>query len=185
VDVAGRAFDGVILHPFLTVDGVRDSVRRVREAAQRVGRDPSAVRCVATIVVAPDASAQDEALAVRARAAGYFSVSGLGDALVRANGWDEADLARYRGQRPLVELDGLPADKHLSRQQLIDLCDGMPATWIPSSSVTGDARTCAHRLREYLAAGADEIILHGMVGDQVTGLARHFSAVREEEADAR
>jgi probable F420-dependent oxidoreductase len=59
VDVAGRAFDGVILHPFLTVDGVRDSVRRVREAAQRVGRDPSAVRCVATIVVAPDASAQD------------------------------------------------------------------------------------------------------------------------------
>nr|WP_281168892.1 TIGR03857 family LLM class F420-dependent oxidoreductase [Streptomyces sulphureus] len=185
LDVAGSSFDGVILHPFLTVDGVRESVARVRRAAERASRDPAAVRCVATVVVAPDASEQEEALAVRARGAGYFSVSGLGDALVRANGWDEQDLARYRSQRPLVELDGLPADKNLSRQQLSDLCEGMPAHWIPTAAVTGDARSCAARLHSYRAAGADEIILHGMVGDQIAALAGHFTADGREAADAR
>ena len=39
-------------------------------------------------------SAEDTERAVRARAAGYFHVAGLGDALVGANGWDPADLAR-------------------------------------------------------------------------------------------
>ncbi|MFE2985718.1 TIGR03857 family LLM class F420-dependent oxidoreductase [Streptomyces sp. NPDC055092] len=185
LEVAGAAYDGVILHPFLTVDGVRESVRRVREAAQRAGRDPGAVRCAATVVVAPDAPPPEEDLAVRARAAGYFSVPGLGDALVGANGWDTADLARYRDQPALTALGSLPADKHLSRAELIALCAGMPDHWIPSAAALGDAEACARRLAEYRAAGADELILHGMVGEQVARLADRYSTVLKEAADAR
>lgn len=185
LDVAGTAYDGAILHPFLTVEGVRESVRRVREAAERAGRDPDAVRCVATVVVAPDAPRPEEDLAVRARAAGYFSVPGLGDALVRANGWEAADLARYRDQPALTALGPLPADKHLGRAELIALCAGMPDHWIPASAVLGDTDACARRLAEYRAAGADELILHGMVGEQVAALSDQYSALRGGSTGAR
>jgi probable F420-dependent oxidoreductase len=173
--VAGASFDGVILHPFLTVDAAARSATRVRAAAERAGRDPDAVRVIATVIVAPDATPEQEALAVRARAAGYFSVSGLGDALVRANEWDEQDLARYRSQQMLVDLGGLPADKHLSRQQLVELTGGMPPWWLPSACAVGPAAACAARLQDYLDAGAGEIILHGMTGVHVAGLARSFA----------
>jgi 5,10-methylenetetrahydromethanopterin reductase len=176
IATAGRSFDGVILHPFLTVEAVRRSTAALRESAERAGRDPDQLRCVATVVVAPDTSPKEAALAIQARAAGYFSVEGLGDALVQANRWDPAELAGYRAQPPLVELGGLPADKHLTRQQLIELCSGMPASWLPSSSVAGDAAACADRLREYLGAGADDLILHGTSGQGLAPLAGVFAA---------
>ncbi|MFF4767351.1 TIGR03857 family LLM class F420-dependent oxidoreductase [Streptomyces sp. NPDC001255] len=178
LDVAGESYDGVILHPFLTVEGVQASVRRVREAAARAGRDPGRVRVAAAVVVAPDATPAEEDLAIRARAAGYFSVRGLGDALVRANGWAEGDLAAYRAQPSLTALGDLPADKHLGREELAALCAGMPAHWIASSSALGDTEACARRLAEYRAAGADELILHGMVGERVAPLAARYAGVR-------
>jgi probable F420-dependent oxidoreductase len=177
VALAGRSYDGVILHPFLTPEGVRRSRNVLRESAEAAGRDPDSVRCVATVVVAPAVSPERERLAVQARAAGYLSVEGLGDAIVRANGWDEADLARYRAQPMLTELGGLPADKHLTRRQLIDLCAGMPAHWLPSASAAGDVATVEARLAEYVAAGADELIMHGVVGGELAPLAARYRRV--------
>ena len=54
--LAGRLFDGVILHPFLTTKAVGDSVALVRRAAEEAGRDPASVRVVTTLVSAPDLS---------------------------------------------------------------------------------------------------------------------------------
>ena len=62
--LAGRGFDGVLLHPFLTPDGVRHSIGVVRDAAAAAGRDPASLRCIAAVVVAPDRSPADAALAV-------------------------------------------------------------------------------------------------------------------------
>ncbi len=173
--VAGRAYDGVILHPFLTPDAVARSVAAVRRAAAGAGRDPATVRCYATVVVAPDAAAADAALAVGARAAGYFQVRGLGDALVAANGWDPGDLARYRTEPELKALGDRSADKNLSRDELIDLSRRLPDHWLPSSSAEGDGAVCASRLREYLAAGADELILHGSTVERLAGLIDAFT----------
>jgi 5,10-methylenetetrahydromethanopterin reductase len=175
IAAAGQHFDGVILHPFLTVDAVRRSVEIARQAAVDAGRDPSSIRCVATVVVAPGRDADQAALAIEARAAGYFSVEGLGDALVRANRWSAADLATYRSQEPLVALGGLPADKHLTRQQLVALCQKMPPSWLPSASAAGDVDSCVQRLRHYLEAGADEILLHGTSGAGLEALATTFA----------
>jgi probable F420-dependent oxidoreductase len=171
IAAAGRTFDGVILHPFLTVDAVAESRRRLETAAEEAGRDPSALRCVATVAIAPDTGIEEARLAIESRAAGYLSVPGLGDAIARANGWREDDLARYRAQPVLVDLGGKTADKHLSRQQLIELCDGMPGDWISSSSAAGSATFVAERLRQYLAAGADEILIHGSSGAALAPLA--------------
>lgn len=168
--LAGRAYDGVILHPMLSVEGVRRSVAQVREHAARVGRDPSAVRCVAAVVVAPDLTSERTSLAVNARAAGYLSVPGLGDALARANGWSEVDLAAYRDQPLLTTLGGLPADKHLTGEQLVGLSDAMPSHWLPEAAATGTGAQCARRLQEYAAAGADEIIVHGSTAGELAAV---------------
>ncbi len=120
-------------------------------------------------------TADEAELAIRARGAGYFHVSGLGDALVRANGWDDADLVRYRSHPAFAALGGRQADKAMSRSELIEVSRALPDDWIASASVVGDATTAAARLREYLAAGAEEIILHGSTADRYGGLASAFA----------
>ncbi|HEY2330595.1 MAG TPA: TIGR03857 family LLM class F420-dependent oxidoreductase [Acidimicrobiales bacterium] len=175
--LAGRAFDGVILHPFLTPDAVARSVAIVRDAAVASGRDPDGLRCYATVVVAPDLTPEQEGLAVGSRAAGYFHVAGLGDSLVAANRWDPDDLARYRSHPTLVALDGKQADKALSRDVLVELSRTMPADWLPSSCAAGPSAACATRLHEYLDAGADEIVLHGSTAEHLEPLVDAFAAV--------
>ncbi|MCU1615631.1 MAG: family class F420-dependent oxidoreductase [Frankiales bacterium] len=175
IALAGSHYDGVILHPVLTPEAVGRSARTLREAAERSGRDPGAVRCIATVITAPDVDEEQRRLAIESRAAGYLSVEGLGDAIAAANGWSDEDLRRYRAQPRLVDLGGLPADKHLSRQDLIELCAGMPPSWLPSSTAAGTLAECADRLGDYLEAGADEIILHGAVGAALRPLADHVA----------
>jgi probable F420-dependent oxidoreductase len=176
--VAGRAFDGVILHPFLTPDAVARSVAAVRAAAHAAGRDAAALRCYATVVVAPDRAAGDVAVAVGARAAGYLQVEGLGDALVAANGWDPAELARYRSQPALTRLAGRSAARTLSRDEMVALGRTLPEHWLPSSSAVGDAAACARRLDEYLDAGADELVLHGGTAEDLGALVAAFQERR-------
>jgi 5,10-methylenetetrahydromethanopterin reductase len=140
IALAGRHFDGVILHPLLTPEAVQRSAAMLRAAAASVGRDPDSVRCIATVLVAPAVSRADEDEAIRARGAGYLSVEGLGDAIATANHWNLDDLARYRAQQALVDLAGLPADKHLTR-----LRERLPVTSPParpaSVSTSTPART--------------------------------------------
>jgi probable F420-dependent oxidoreductase len=174
--LAGRCYDGVVLHPLLTPAAVRRSADIVRAAADEAGRDPDRVRCYATVLCAPAVSEAKRQLAIEARAAGYLSLPGLGDSLARINGWDEADLARYRGQRVLADLGPKPADKHLSRAELIKLCAGMPPSWLPSCTAAGTLEQTASALADYLGAGADELILHGVVGEGLAPLADYLAA---------
>ena len=176
LEMAGAVYDGVILHPFLTREGVRSSVQIVRNAATAAGRDPKSVTIVCTIVAAPDRAPHDADLAIRSRGAGYFQIKGLGDMLVKANGWNPADLAAYRNDPRLLALEGKPADKYLSRDELIALTRAMPADWIPSSSVVGTSAECAAAFREYLAAGADEILVHGSSAEYLGGIAAAMRA---------
>ncbi len=175
VELAGRCFDGVILHPFLTPEAVGRAAKIVRLAAERSGRDPASVKCYATVVTAADVGADEEALAIGARAAGYFHVRGLGDALVAANGWSADDLAAYRSHPMLVALGDKTADKHLSRSQLVEMSRTLPADWLGSSSAAGSSAQCAARLRQYVAAGADEVILHGSTAPAFAGVAENFT----------
>ena len=173
--VAGERFDGVILHPFLTPDAVHRSSVVARSAARAAGRDPGALRVYAVVATAPGRTDDEVALAIRCRAAGYFHVAGLGDALVAANQWDPGALARYREHPALRALGGRQADKALSRHDLIELSHGLPDEWIDAASAVGSAATCARRLHDYLGAGADEIILHGSTAEQFGDVATSFS----------
>jgi probable F420-dependent oxidoreductase len=176
IALAGRCYDGVILHPLLTPEAVRRSAGLLRASAAEAGRDPASVRCYATVLCAPAVSDPERQLAIEARAAGYLSVPGLGDSLARINGWSEADLAKYRNQPVLTELGAKPADKHLTRAELIRLCDGLPPSWLPSCTAAGPVEETASVLAGYLAAGADELILHGVVGDGLAPLGKYLAA---------
>jgi len=176
--LAGRCFDGVVLHPFLTPEATARSIAIVRDAARRAGRDPARVLAYAAVVVAPDLDEATTRLAVHARAAGYFHVAGLGDALVAANGWDPADLARYRAEPALASLGDRQADKALSRAELVQLAGRLPAHWLTSAAASGTAADCARRLGEYLDAGADELVLHGTTAERLGPLVAAFGPPR-------
>ena len=106
----------------------------------------------------------------------YFQVRGLGDALVAANGWDVDDLARYRSHPTLVALGDQQADKALSRAELVEVSRSLPGHWLPSSSASGTSVQCATRLRAYMDAGADELVLHGSSAEHLGAVASAFSA---------
>src|SRR2546427_8928915 len=71
--VAGEVGDGVILN-WLSASDVPNSVRVVREAAARAGRDPAAVEITARLLVNVDPSSPASDLAVRRYVTTYLNV---------------------------------------------------------------------------------------------------------------
>jgi hypothetical protein len=113
---------------------------------------------------------EDAALAINSRAAGYLQVNGLGDSLVEANHWDPKALAAYRNDPRLLALGGTTADKHMTRRELVELTKVLPGQWIASSSAAGTSARVAAIYRQYLAAGADEILVHGATAENLSGV---------------
>ncbi|MEZ5501247.1 MAG: LLM class flavin-dependent oxidoreductase [Halioglobus sp.] len=88
--LAGRYYDGVLLHPFLTNEAVAKAAEIVRTAAHEAGRDRDACKVWSTLVVAAEQSA-DETLAIGpARLLTYVHMAGYGELVCAANGWDPA-----------------------------------------------------------------------------------------------
>lgn len=174
LDIAGRHFDGVMLHPFLTTDAVRASVARVRAGAEAVGRDPAAVTVYATVVVAPDLTDAQELAVVGGRAVTYYQIPDFGELLAGVNGWDLSGLTDLREHPLLAGLRG-SADNHFTKDQLAEVSRGLPDKWLHEGAAIGSAAVCARRLQEYLDAGADEIIIHGAVPELLGPTLQHFN----------
>jgi len=158
---AGEHCDGVLLHPFISPTGIRNSVRIVRDAAEKAGRDPMSVRIYHNIIVAPDLSKDEEDAVVRGRAITYFELPGFGDLIVDINEWDKSVLDQIRAHPKIAGLNGKPADQAYTRQELVDVGQLLPQQWIDEGAAVGSAAQCADQLMAYLDAGADEILLHG------------------------
>ena len=175
LDLAGRCFDGVIFHPFLTVEAVRRSAEQVRSAAERAGRDPASVRVVATVVTAPDLPIGEEEAVIGGRAVTYYQIPSFGELLARVNQFDLAELALLRSHPKLAGLKG-SADNVFTKDELADVGRLVPKEWISSGAAVGSAGVCAARWKEYLGAGADELLIHGAVPDYLGPTIAHFRA---------
>ncbi|MFA7554612.1 MAG: TIGR03857 family LLM class F420-dependent oxidoreductase [Spongiibacteraceae bacterium] len=171
--LAGRCFDGVLLHPFLTVEAVANAVKIVRESAEAAGRDPASVRIINTLIAAPDLSQERIDLAIKARAISYFQLKGLGDQLVERNQWDPQVLEKIRSHSTLAN-KGM-ADTSLSRQQLIQAAEAIPDEWYQQGAALGSSEFCAQRAREYKNVGVDEILIHGASPKEASGIAKIWS----------
>lgn len=162
------AFDGVILPPMLTPETVAATVARLREACERVGRDPASLHVVACVVTAPDLSDAEGRALAHARAVTYLQAPEYGNALARANGWDREPVEKLRAaladrQRAVGEA---MADTAFHRVQLLDAAELVPDEWMRSSCAFGSAAECAQTLRAYRAAGADEVATYGSTPGQ-------------------
>jgi probable F420-dependent oxidoreductase len=177
--LAGAHFDGVLLHPFLTPDAVARSVATVRASATGAGRDPASVRVYATVVTASGLPPEEEAAVVGGRAVTYFQIPGFGEQLATANGWDAAPLARLRAHSQVSGVKGA-ADFVRTRGQLTDAAAVLPAQWLASAAAVGSPDACVARFRDYFAAGADELVLHGSTPDQLPAV---ITALGRPDAD--
>jgi probable F420-dependent oxidoreductase len=163
--MAGEHFDGAILHPFLTPEAQRRAVDAIHEGAREAGRDPHAVRVVATVVCAPDQTQDETDMRLRARLVTYLNSPGLAESLVKANGWDLGVLDQVAAHPLIAPLGRRPADGVLDHAQLIEVSRVVPEEWFEQAAAAGTAAEVATRLATYLDAGADDIIIHGSPPD--------------------
>jgi 5,10-methylenetetrahydromethanopterin reductase len=171
--VAGAHFDGVILHPFLTPDAVARCRKIVCDAAKEAGRDPDAIKIYATVVTAADLPPDEEEAVVGGRAVTYFQNKSYAQFLVDYNGWDRAILHKLWNHPLFANLKGI-ADQAFTRQQLVEVSRVMPQEWFKTGGAVGTAAQCARRMDDFLAAGADEIIIHGSTPDQLGAVVGAF-----------
>ena len=158
--LAGTHFDGVVLHPFLTLEAVSRSVAIVRHAARKAGRDPSSVTVYATVVLALDTiTAQERADILEARAVSYFMHREVGLALARANGWDERPIHQLSD----AGISDLEFRQHSAngRGLMAAHVKTLPTQWLNDGAAVGSVSHCIARLGHYLEAGANQILIHG------------------------
>ncbi|MFT4585420.1 MAG: 5,10-methylenetetrahydromethanopterin reductase [Gammaproteobacteria bacterium] len=164
--LAGAHFDGVVLHPFLTTEGVERSVAIVRGAARESGRDPNSITVYATVVTVPDTlpSGQREDI-LEARAVSYFMHRELGLMLADINNWDRDPVDRVV-EKGLNRLEFGRSDIATARRQMGEAAALLPPHWLMDGAAVGSVGHCLRRLDDYFSAGADEILLHGTTCDQ-------------------
>jgi probable F420-dependent oxidoreductase len=169
--LAARAFDGVLLVPFMTVEAVRNAVKRLRGACAEVGRDPTTLNVSHYIVTAPDFDELEQLAVVNARAVTYLQMPGLGDRIVAANGWDHGPLTVLAKHFE----NGL-ADQAFHREQLLEVAASLPGKWMEQGAALGGAQECCDTLQRFFDVGVDEIVFHGSTPVQNEGLARAWRA---------
>jgi len=162
--LGGRCFDEVVLHTFFSDETTARCVRQVKQAAERAGRDPDAVKvwsCFATVGDhLPD---ERRLMKTVGRMATYLQ--GYGDLLVRTNGWDPAVLERFRAD-PLVAGFQGGIDQLATPEQLEHIAGLIPEGWL-AASATGTPEQCVDAILGQRALGCDGVILHGATPDEL------------------
>lgn len=173
--LAGRAFDGVILHTFFTDETLQRCVASVKQAAEQAGRDPSSVRvwsCYATI---GDWLPADVRLKKTVgRLATYLQ--GYGDLMVRTNGWDPGVLGRFRADPFVARFRGA-FDQKATTSELEHVATLIPQEWL-TASASGSADQCAAAVRRQFDLGADGVILHGAAPSELAPTLAAYRSIR-------
>jgi probable F420-dependent oxidoreductase len=174
LELAGRAFDVVVLHTYFTDETLERSVRTVKDAAERAGRDPDAVKVWAVLATVGDHL--PEQLRLRktvGRLATYLQ--GYGDLLVSTNRWDTSVLERFRAD---AFVSGFPAalDDKATADELEHVATLIPDEWL-APAATGSPAQCVATIRRQLALGADGVVLHGATPTELAPVIREYSRV--------
>jgi 5,10-methylenetetrahydromethanopterin reductase len=172
--LVGRKFDGVLMHPFTSIDGIVNARTIVRAAAEEAGRDPDSVRIIYQVVTAPDCTDEQVDERVRSRIAAYLSNPSFGNLMAEANGWDLGPIEAMRAEA--AKIAGLSAHTASGRQALIEPSRALPQRWLDESAAIGTASECAAKFHDFLDAGADEIVIHGTTAEDLEATINAFAA---------
>ena len=158
---ATSGFDGALLPACLTPDGVHGSVKRLREACERAGRDPRSLRICASVVTAPELDDGEVRELCHARAVTYLQPPAWGRSYERVNGWDAEIIAKLRAHAQFVKMQAGMADTGFHRSELLEPGKLIPDAWMQESCAIGSLRNCVKTLQAFRDAGADEITTYG------------------------
>jgi probable F420-dependent oxidoreductase len=173
LQMAGRAYDNVILHTFFTDETTQRAVQMVKKSAEQAGRDPSTVRvwsCLATI-----GDHIDPALRLKktvGRLATYLQA--YGDLMVRTNNWDPEVLKRFRADEFVKTFPGA-LDAKGTTEDLERVAPLIPEEWL-APSATGTPEQCVAAIRNQFALGCDGVIMHGATPTELAPIVAAYKA---------
>lgn len=171
--LGGRCFDEVVLHTYFTDETTARCVRAVKEAAEKAGRDPAAVKvwsCFAT--VGDHLSEEKRRMKTVGRLGTYLQ--GYGDLLVRTNQWDPKVLERFRADEVVSGFRG-GLDQAATPEQLEHVAKLIPEEWL-APSATGSPEQCVRAIQGQLDLGCDGVILHGATPDELRPIVSAYRA---------
>jgi len=174
--LAGRAYDGVVLHTFFTDETLERCVRTVKRSAEEAGKDPDSVRvwsCFATI--GDHLSYPVRLKKTVGRMATYLQA--YGDLMVKTNNWDPAVLKKFREDPFVAKFQG-SIDQKATTRELEMVAELIPEEWL-AAAATGSAEQCVHAIQRQFDLGADSIILHGASPDELAPIIEAYREHRE------
>jgi probable F420-dependent oxidoreductase len=158
LELAGRAFDCVVLHTFFTDETTERCVRTVKRAAEEAGRDPDSVRVWSCFATIGDHIPEDVRLKKTVgRLATYLQA--YGDLMVTTNRWDPEVLARFRGDDFVRTFRGA-LDNTATTEELEHVATLIPPEWLAPAAM-GSSEQCVRAIRNQFELGVDGVILHG------------------------
>lgn len=173
--LAGRIADGVVLHTFFSDETLHNAVQTIRKAAAESGRDPASVRIWSVLATIEDSIPEELRLRkLVGRMATYLQ--GYGQVLVEMNGWDQADLDRFRGDEFVQNFAGA-FDAVGTVDDLNRVAELLPDHWL-AASATGSAQHCAARIGDQFDCGADGVIMHGATPTELAPVLDAWRSVR-------
>jgi probable F420-dependent oxidoreductase len=173
---AGSIFDGVVLHTYISDEALARSVKIVRDAAERAGRDPQAVKIWSVLAVAHEPDEEKYLRYIVGRMATYLQAPNYGDLLVSLNGWDMSVLERFRADDVVRSMPG-SIDSVATLDQLKHMRTLIPEHWLPAA--VGSAQQCAQRFNDQFAAGADGVILHASRPKEFAPVLEAYQQIRD------
>jgi alkanesulfonate monooxygenase SsuD/methylene tetrahydromethanopterin reductase-like flavin-dependent oxidoreductase (luciferase family) len=96
--------------------------------------------------------------------------------LVEFNSWDKTILPKL-WSHPIFEGVKASADQGFTLEELVEVSRTLPREWLESAAAVGSKEKCALRLDEYLAAGADDIIIHGSTPEKLGPTLKAFTNI--------
>lgn len=160
--LAARIADGVILPGFLTAEAVGRAAQTIRAERERVGLDPEGIRILCYMIVAADLEDAYVRAIAHARFVTYVvGMPGFAQSYIRNNGWDEREMCRLLEHPQFAAMDRRTADQAFHRDELVEAAKRVPDDWIYDTCAIGSVEECVRKIREYRAAGADEIGFYG------------------------
>jgi probable F420-dependent oxidoreductase len=172
---AAACMDGVLLVPNMTPEATAGAVTRIREACERIGRDPDGIRIAQCVVTAPELGELETRQIAHARAFTYLQAPGYAESLCRLNGWDPEIASRLSGHEQIAGSDEI-ADSRFHRKDLVEAASLIPEEWITESTAIGSLDECLAQFERFRAAGADELVTYGSTPGQNEKLARAWAA---------
>lgn len=175
LELAGRAFDCVILHTFFTDETTVRCVQTVKNAAERAGRDPAQVRVWSCFATIGDHIPADVRLKKTVgRLATYLQA--YGDLMVSTNEWDPEVLRRFRNDDFVKSFRGA-LDATATTDQLEHVATLIPDEWL-APAATGSPEQCVGKVRSQFDLGVDGVILHGASPDDLAPIVDEYRRTR-------